>query len=439
MGIPIDRGAVPSIVAVLTVLSVLVQTGRHWDRWARWAGAFTASLAAVVASGHLVGIEQRVGSSFPPSFYVWAALPLTAAVFSFTAPLRPGGPRLMATASVVLCALLGVVEVNAHYAYLPTVGDVLGRPMHDEVRGNAARVAPRLAPDVARPVLLRTTIPATVSGFHARPGYVWLPAAWFRRPRPVLPLVVMIAGVPGDPSNLLRGGGAARVADAYASEHDGVAPILVFPDQNGGLVNDTECVDGPRGRAETYLTVDLPAWAQAHFTDHLAPRPWAILGYSEGGTCALTLSLRHPGIYGSFVDIGGEAQPTAGAPGRGARERTIRELYGGQASQWSAHDPWHLLESHPPVSGLFVDGTLDHGPAADARRLVVQARRSGVDVRLVTVPGGHSFAMVRRAISAVFPATATSLLGARRGLPRACACHDVLPWTAPARIPSSPT
>ena len=37
-----------------------------------------------------------------------------------------------------------------------------------------------------------------------------------------------------------------------------MAPIIVMPDENGSFTNDTECVDGPRGNAETYITVDVP-------------------------------------------------------------------------------------------------------------------------------------------------------------------------------------
>src|SRR3954469_13377515 len=80
-----------------------------------------------------------------------------------------------------------------------------------------------------------------------------------------LPVLMLISGTPGVPFDWLRGGGALALANAWAISHGGDAPIMVLPDANGSSWGDTECVDGPRGRAETYLTVDVPAFLRARF------------------------------------------------------------------------------------------------------------------------------------------------------------------------------
>ena len=57
---------------------------------------------------------------------------------------------------------------------------------------------------------------------------------------------------------------------------------------HGSFLSDTECVDGPRGNAETYLTVDVPRFAAARLGAERRPATWGIAGFSEGGTCAVT-------------------------------------------------------------------------------------------------------------------------------------------------------
>jgi S-formylglutathione hydrolase FrmB len=221
----------------------------------------------------------------------------------------------------------------------------------------------------------------------------------------------MIAGVPGDPSNLLRGGHASLVADSYAAAHGGWAPILVFPDHNGGMWKDTECVDGPRGNAETYLTVDVPRFVADTFGAALGGPTWGILGYSEGGTCAMTLALRHPELFSSFVDIGGDLRPSA-RTSHEPRQRTVAHLYGGHQQEWERHEPLRLLARRPDVDATFVVGTCDRRARSAAGQLDTAALASGVRSRVITVRGGHSFAMVARAIAAALPDLSSRLLAA---------------------------
>ncbi len=298
--VPVDHGLVLGTVTAAAIGSIALMLGLRARRWGSWIAVLLVTLLAVVACGKAIGIENRVGSSFPPSFYLWAALPLATLAHGLIRSGRPARPGSLSFSAVVLLLLLGAGQVNAHYSYLPTVGDVIGAPLPDEVAARAATSllqGPRPSTSSvgalsSRGVVLPVRIPSSSSRFEARGGYVWLPPAYFRSPRPTLPVVLMMAGVPGDPSNLLRGGHAVQAADTFAAAHDGTAPILVFPDHNGGMWTDSECVDGPRGHAETYLTVDIPAYVSHTFGTATGGASWAIMGYSEGGTCALTLALR---------------------------------------------------------------------------------------------------------------------------------------------------
>jgi len=410
-------GALPLVLGIAAFGALLgAVASRRWQWYLLVLTLAAGSLAVSVVVGMASGIEHSVGSSFPDSFFVWAALPLFATAVTVAGwRFRSPGRRVLSVASIVLLALFGADQINAHYDYLPTVGDAIGLPMRGQVAPRALLALHDTSRLVAANdgVVVPLPIAGTVSHFHGRRAFVWLPPAYFAPRRPDLPVVMMLAGVPGDPSNMIRAGHADRIAAAYARTHGGLAPILVFPDDNGAFTNDTECVDGPRGRAETYLTIDVRRAIEHRFDVARAAQRWAVVGFSEGGTCAVTLALAHPHLFGTFVDISGDLRPNA-ASGRDEVRRTIRRLYGGDASEWVEHDPMTLL--HDPsashVGGWIVSGLADRRASDAAAALQLAARRAGVDVQLDSVPGRHSFATVVRALQLELPRVADRLLRA---------------------------
>jgi S-formylglutathione hydrolase FrmB len=241
--------------------------------------------------------------------------------------------------------------------------------------------------------VVRLDIPAPASGFRHRHALVWLPPVAQRSPAPALPVVMMLAGTPGRPDDFLRAAGVSDVASRYAAAHGGVAPILVFPDHNSSFAGDTECVNGPRGNAETYLTVDVPHFVAVTFG--AAASRWGIFGYSEGGTCALTLSLRHPDLFTGFVDIGGDIRPNLGS-GHRREDAAVRALFGGDRAAWAAHDPVSILDSRrfDGLAGWFVAGSADRPAKQNDAVLVPAARAAGIDARYLSPHGHHSFQLV---------------------------------------------
>ncbi|MEA2492407.1 MAG: hypothetical protein QOJ29_318 [Thermoleophilaceae bacterium] len=389
------NGPFLAFLAALSFAAVIAALGgspRHWDP--RFVIVAALALSATVFTALFTGVEHRVGSSFPRSFLVWAALPLFAmgvgALSWKTAqPLR----RLMAAASVVLLFAFGAAQVNAHYAYLPTVGDVLGRPLPGQLPKN--RPVPLTVPSMGtgspgQGAVVITDVPAPTSHFRARPAYIWLPPAYFRSPTPTLPVVLLLGGVPGSPIDMLRSGHGQAVAERYAKAHDGVAPILVSPDLNGGFWQDTECVDGPRGNAERYLSVDVPRYVIDHFSTAVDPGSWGIFGYSEGGTCAITLGLRHPERFGAYVDVSGGVRPTAalGSPARQRRLTTAR-LFGGSVARFRSHDPEYLLTQRRSrtTTGRLFAGSRDRDARRSATRLM-DASGSSHQLSLQVLPAG---------------------------------------------------
>jgi S-formylglutathione hydrolase FrmB len=250
-------------------------------------------------------------------------------------------------------------------------------------------------------VVAEIDIPATVSRFGHRPAWVWLPPAYFAQPRPHLPVLVLISGTPGGPEDWLRAGGALALADAWATTHRGDAPIMVLPDVNGSTFGDTECVDGPRGYAETYVTVDVRTFMETRFGAARDPRRWGIVGLSEGGTCALTLVARHRSQFRTFADFSGDAAPTIGSTAA-----TLRSLFGGSSRAQQLHDPtlWFRDDAAAGVEGVIAVGSGDRGGLPIARGLAAAADRANLRVHVeVLENGGHNFGTWSRALRDAFP------------------------------------
>ena len=350
-------------------------------------------------------------------------------------------------AAFVLFVLSGAAWVNAYFAYIPTLGEVLGRratfqASHAALRRTLAsaqrltvvpegdttsREFPIVGPGRREPLsgtvvfapsastsaavlpalpphglVELVNIPAPSSGFHARAAQVYLPPAWFDPVRPHLPVIVLLQGTPGTPADWTRGGEADVTVDTWAAAHGGVAPILVMPDPNGGPFADTECVDGKEGAAETYLTQDVRSYVGRTFGAAMDRTSWAIGGLSEGGQCAVTLTMRHPDLFSVFLAFGADDHLS--------HDGGLTNLFRGSArSAWSqaeAYAPRHLLTQTPPVpvSGWFGAGQADGGLTATAQRMDALARGSGIDSHLGLIPDAHhTFRVWRDAFAQALP------------------------------------
>lgn len=403
-------------VAVTLLGSAALGFGVAWSRRRTWHWLIVAigAYAAAVGFQWIVDVPARVGSTYPGSFVVWAALPmfaLGAALWQW--PVVAWWRRSVAIAAVPALAAFGGLQIDAHYGYVPTLGDLFGRPLPGQVDarsldglvsgvdGSGRKVVFAANTSSGAGVVAEIDIPATVSRFSHRPAWVWLPPAYFARPRPDLPVLMLISGTPGGPEDWLRAGGALTLANQWAMKHRGDAPIMVLPDANGSTFGDTECVDGPRGRAETYLTVDVPEFMQARFGASRDPRRWAIAGLSEGGTCALTLVARHRSEFRTFADFSGDAAPTVGADAA-----TLRLLYGGSYREQELHDPtlWFRADAAVGVEGFVAVGNHDRGDLPITRNLGDAAELAHLPVHVeILADGGHNFSTWRRALRDAFP------------------------------------
>ena len=405
----------PLVIGTVVLVPVaLVRRSFGW--WTRTMPVLAAGAALFVSAiAWYLRASDTITDSYPPSFLFWAATAIVTVIGVAVGWRRAGpGQRLAGLVAAPLCVVATVVLINTHYGYWPTLGDFLGHPVPGQI--SEATLRQELAHGIAQdPVGGRGStaaaidpvpvgqfavidFPSTVSHFHHRKGAVYLPPAFFTSARHDLPVLVMLAGTPGEPWTLARAGGALAAANKFAAAHDGLAPVMLFPDANGSITGDTECVNGPRGDAETYLTVDV-----VHFATHVLhltsdPRRWGIVGFSEGGTCALDLTLRHRSEFRSFVDLAGDAQPNL-------LHDTVQDLYGGSQLAARHHLPEWLLthRRYPDVRGWFASGRLDPSHVRVSLTQVHLARAAGMRAWSFVGPAGHDFKFATYSIRLLLP------------------------------------
>lgn len=405
-------GPTPWVVTALAMLGALWLLLAPTAETRRYRRRIVPACATVAIAGTAVGwfVVEKWWRPFPDpvetSVYVWIGCGLLALLLAVARLVTDR--HLVRTIAAVLSALVVVaaaaVQVNLVFDAYPTVRDALGLPaanalpfaevpppVADPVGGNpldAVWEPPADLPATGRVVTV--PIPGSVSGFAARDAEIYLPPAYFADPRPLLPVLVLLAGQPGSPGDWFAGGRLAQTMDAFAAQHDGLAPIVVVADGTGSTLANPLCLDSALGNVDTYLATDVPTWVKANLQVDPDPRAWAVGGLSYGGTCSLQLATNHPDVYPTFLDLSGQLEPTLGD-----RQRTVEAAFGGDEAAFTAVNPQDLLATRrfPDSAGVFVVGADDHDYAPGAQTLYDAARQAGMDVRLVEIPGGHSFSV----------------------------------------------
>lgn len=387
------------LIAVAILIGSLVPLNRHRLVLIGIVGAITLVLTAVLL--HLATSAGWIVPALPLHTEPWIWMPLFALVWAGVG-WRSGRvrSRVLAGLSVPVSIAMALILFNAYFFYLPTWGDVVGSPPTDratrlqlaQVRhsgrfrhwADPIAVSLRAAP---HGLVLPVTFPPTVSHFTARPGWIYLPPAWWGPERSKLPVVELFGGTPSSPVEWLRGADAQGASDAFAAANGGRAPVLVMVDDNGTFSGDTECVDRPGSMAETYAVVDVPNAVISRFGLTSDPRRWGVAGLSEGGMCALAIGLRHSDRFSVIGDFGGEPAQSVGS-----RAQTLQRLFGGNRALQDSYDPNVLMRGpkRPHMAVMFVSGSGDE----NLRTLQIQAelaRRNGMHVEMVVVPGGHTY------------------------------------------------
>jgi S-formylglutathione hydrolase FrmB len=432
-GVSLTTGWLPVTVQLITFVALVLAVGRRGRHWlAHWIpGALMVGFGTAAAVRLFVqnsGWTNRA-ASWQSVFWV-AATGFAIGVVVFGWRGVRWWRRVLAAATVPLCALTAAVALNAATGYFPTVAalsrQITGAEPADWI--SSATLA-RMVRDGTRPaegVVVWIDIPSDASGFDHRRELVYLPPAWFAaNPSPRLPVVMMLGGEFSQPSDWPVSAEAVQTLDRFAAAHHGNAPVVVFPDTTGSFSNDTECVNGPRGRAADHLISDVIPYITTTFDVSADPAHWGLVGWSSGGTCALMTAVMHPDKFSAFVDLDGQL-----GPNMGSQRQTVARLFGGDAQRWAAFDPKTVIEKHGQYPGmaawLGVSDTIpteyrpagDTAPtaselgdwvpyseehAANARKLCLLLSGHGVECSVVGYGGSHDFDSAATAFATALP------------------------------------
>lgn len=415
----LQTGPLPVIVFCLSAVALLVLgTRRPVRRWlpTQLLGALVGAGVGLVLAWLVSDVWNSFGVALTPITRLWFALGVGGIGFAIAGLWRARVWRVVVGgASVLLFAFAGAIGVNVDVAEFPTLGSALGvdtihklalpqskaTPMMSTVESLAQSWhAPADLPKAG--TLGSVTIPATMSHFAARSALVYLPPAALVNNPPRLPVLEMLSGQPGQPSNLITSGALATILDQFASAHAGLAPIVVIPDQLGAPQLNPMCLDSPLGNSATYLTVDVPTWITQHLHVLSGRAAWAIGGFSQGGTCAIQLGAKYRALYGSIFDIAGQL-----APFRGSVASTIATGFGGSAAAYAAAVPTALLAAGAPYAdtlGVFFVGQNDARYGAVSVVISNAARAAGMTVHFEQSPGtAHDWHTVQYALRQGIP------------------------------------
>ncbi|ANI93003.1 alpha/beta hydrolase [Dietzia timorensis] len=438
--VPAKVASVAMIVAVLALLALAAFA--HFPARPR-RGLLRAGIAVAVGVVLTVVVRIIVEDLWKPypdvlPLATWAVIGCgIAGIALAVAAVGRRGARTrkkmaLRTLGAAVCGVILVAGsaalVNVQFSAYPTAGALFGVDGFD-TEDPATALAPRdetvaaapgetiaqalpadwTTPTGDRPtegVVTDVAIPGELSHFPARTAKVYLPPAYFAEPRPELPVVVAMAGEPGSPEDWTTSLQMPQVMNAFAAQHNGIAPIVVVADPIAERLGNTLCVDSPRGNADTYLAQDVPNWIDKNLqasTDH---SQWAVAGYSFGGTCAVQLALAHPELYPNFLAMSPQQEPTIGT-----RAETVDAFFGGDENAFARHNPLDILAANrfPELHASYAVGTDDseYGPATEA--LAAASKKAGIDVESHELPGGHDYSLWHDALEENLPWLSHSL------------------------------
>ena len=403
-----------SALATLAGFFFIILVSKTTNFYRHLVIALGLSLGLIAAETVVVSVTISLSNLPVSGFYILFVLDLLLSLLAIggRSSKRLIATGLMATACTLL---LLAVTVNSFYQDYPTISSIFGNK-HSTYDQRRVTISTTNGRKFNEPTSLENAlffqpsnkgtvytvpIPGTTSGLKARDAVVYLPPAYSANnlSKSTFPVLVLLSGMPGSPSDWLHGEQLELTMNNFAARHEGITPIIIMADYSGAFGNDTECVDSSKGNAETYLTSDLPNFVKQNFRVDQSPKNWAIGGFSAGGMCAAMLTLRHQNVYQHFLDMSGDPAPTLRSPAE-----TLRVLFKGSKVAQQEHDINWLLKHRPvdkSVTGQFVIGGDDKKAILNnTRQTYGLAVKADVTASIEVIPHmGHSFSAWDRGFS----------------------------------------
>ncbi|WP_144629023.1 alpha/beta hydrolase [Arthrobacter woluwensis] len=390
--------------SVLSAAVVLYLLFKEWN--VRW---FVKALLALVAGAGLgwlvawwlITVQDAFGDGIILPVWLWSAAVFAGLALAVLNLRRSRWWRkAVAVVGVLLFTATAAFQINAAYGLNPTLGALLNintanplevagkdhwksenlqRPLYEEWK------APADLPAVGQIGTTPRYIPAAHSGFPARWSALYLPPAALVKNPPRLPVIIFMLGQPGHPDARLMG----YAVNAYAAQHHGLGPIVVGVDQLSDPSLDPLCLDTSMGKVETYMMKDVVPWIRNNLPVRQDRKDWAIVGYSNGGSCAAYFGSKYPQVFGSFAGLGAEA-----FQGSDHSAEVLRDVFHGDQAAYNAVRPMNIMAKRAPyrdTRAIFTVGQNDGVFLPAAQAYTAAARKAGMDTSLYIVPhGDHS-------------------------------------------------
>ena len=288
-------------------------------------------------------------------------------------PHHPGLRRATLGGWFALLALLDTAAaLNAYVGYVPTVPELFGALPGHPGGNRFSRVETLM---VGTPTL--GVPPARV--------YVYLPPGYGANPKRRYPVVYLLHGYPGGPSDWFRAAEVQDQMDALLRDRLVQPMLIVAPNASGGWLHDSEMLNQVGGpQVETYLTGTVVAAIDAHYRTVPNRSARAIGGMSSGGYGALNLGLRHQATYAVILSMMPYGDPGA----------VTQTLLGGSQALWLANSPSHyipMMKFRHPMAVFLSAGSKD-SQLREARLLAGLLARRGQLAVVTEVAGvGHTW------------------------------------------------
>ncbi len=410
------------LTGAIVLILLLVRPGRRWTRRAWLITSLTAAgIGAVIGlwvEWYFIDSQNVLGMSPTPVTRVWVSIGFALLGIVLAGLWRASWRRRIASVgALVLVILTPAMAINIDFGQYVSLNSALGISAFAENRLPA--IAP--APVEGRPAystwqapadmpvegtVSSVAIPGLISGFTARNAIVYLPPAALTANPPTLPVVMLLSGQPGAPEDALLAGNLRQELNSYASQHGGLAPIVISPDQLGSRSTNPMCLDSPIGNSDTYLTKDVRNWVVANLPVETDAARWAIAGFSQGGTCAIQLGATHPDIFGTLIDVSGETDVSLGNA-----ETTTAAAFRGNSAAYDAAQPLAILAAGAPFNdsyAIFAVGANDATFKPQQQKLEAAAAAAGMHTTYLEVPdSAHDWHTAGIALTQAFDQTFT--------------------------------
>lgn len=222
--------------------------------------------------------------------------------------------------------------------------------MHALAALAAAALLPGFTP-VVGPAQGGTVLKGTFPG-GARPGYVYLPPGFDASRR--YPVVYLLHGMPGSPSEYLEGAGLTSFADSAIASGSVRAFIAVMP-----AAGTQPHYNGEWGGIwEQHVVNRVVPWIDERLPTVASPSGRVLAGLSAGGYGAVDIALRHPGVFGTVESWSGYFRPLRDGPFKDAPQSVLDandpvKLVPGEARVLRADHVRFFLSSGPGHSHWF--------------------------------------------------------------------------------------